>query len=1136
MNFDIQQLRKYFAPHIFERGVAIHHQNRVNHFSISEDASLIEAQVMGSQRVPYQVQIRTAAEKNKNISYAKCSCPMSYQCKHIAATLIKALEHQELAKLPPEERHIAWLKDASQTAERQTTLQTNHWLENLNTALEKPDTPIVPKSKTHTLIYQFSIDPKKPTELKLILMLARKIKKGGHGLQKSFSSTQRTHFQALLPVDHEILHALEVLNRIQEGYIVSDALYESEYSFNTLDPSLFQRILETNRCYWLDTTSSALPTSPLYPGMLKKGELQWSLEDSGTQKLICLVEGKPIQVLPLMPLWYLDHTTHEVGQLELPGDPALSKTLLFAPPVTPQTVSEISAVLNPHLKKQHAPLPHRFETRTVEVIAPKPRLHLLGREYDNPYFYYWPDEADTRIIAIGRVSFLYEKTEVAIDGPETIYSLDKETRVLTHSTRQFQLEGEHINFLLDHPVSILSKAYPQIHNTHIKKTDFLIGSLGVLSTQENFLQETVPLLKAKGWDIIFEESFPVDQIIEIDDWYTELTQTSEYDWFNMELGVMVNGQKINILPLIVNLIQQFPNEFTENALNELTEEHLTLPLNNHQKIRIPAIRVKGILATLTELYDKQSLNSGQLSLYRTRITQLSELTQLMETKKMQWLGGDALIALSEKIANFSGIVPVPLPKQFKGKLRDYQQKGVDWLNFLREYRLGGILADDMGLGKTVQTLAHLMIEKTSGRLNKPCLIIAPTSLMENWRSEAVQFAPSLKIVTSQGQSRKKLQAALPTADLILTTYPLIVRDKEVLLEHEYYMIILDEAQCIKNANTKAYLTLQHFKSEHRLCLTGTPMENHLGELWSLFNFLSPGLLGNSKQFTQLFRTPIEKQGNLERRRSLNQRIRPYMLRRTKAEVAQELPTKTEIIHHIILEEKQRDLYESIRLAMESKVRKAVEAKGLAQSQIVILDALLKLRQTCSDPRLLKLEQAKKVEESAKLKFLMNMLTELVEEGRKILLFSSFTSMLSLIELELKEANIDYVTLTGSTVDRSTPIKCFQAGEVPVFLISLKAGGTGLNLTAADTVIFYDPWWNPAAEAQASDRAHRIGQTKPVFVYKLVTTGTVEEKILLMQQKKRALMASLFEESNVTQTRITKEDLNFLFQPLEPVTV
>ena len=347
------------------------------------------------------------------------------------------------------------------------------------------------------------------------------------------------------------------------------------------------------------------------------------------------------------------------------------------------------------------------------------------------------------------------------------------------------------------------------------------------------------------------------------------------------------------------------------------------------------------------------------------------------------------------------------------------------------------------------------------------------------------------------------------------------------------MIILDEAQHIKNSQTNSYQILQQLRTKHRICLTGTPMENHLGELWSLFNFLSPGLLGSSKQFYQIFRTPIEKQGNVIRQQSLNQRIYPYMLRRTKDQVVKELPPKTEIICNIELLGPQRDLYESIRLSVEKKLKKAIQDRGIASSQIIILDALLKLRQVCCDPRLLSLEQAKKVKTSEKLNFLMKMLTQLLQEGRKILLFSSFSSMLKLIEEELAKQKISYVVLTGNTRDRETPIQKFQEGKVSVFLISLKAGGTGLNLTAADTVIHYDPWWNPAAEAQATDRAHRIGQTKSIFVYKLVTVGTVEEKILTMQQKKRALLDGLFEESQkATKVGITKEDLSFLFKPIE----
>jgi SNF2 family DNA or RNA helicase len=292
--------------------------------------------------------------------------------------------------------------------------------------------------------------------------------------------------------------------------------------------------------------------------------------------------------------------------------------------------------------------------------------------------------------------------------------------------------------------------------------------------------------------------------------------------------------------------------------------------------------------------------------------------------------------------------------------------------------------------------------------------------------------------------------------------------------------------------------------------------------------------GDQRQFKRVFRTPIEKQGDEDRRRLLARRVRPFLLRRTKAEVAAELPEKTEIVETVDLDDPQRDLYESIRVAMDAKVRAEIASKGLARSHIMILDALLKLRQACCDPRLLKVEGAAKVRSSAKLERLMDMLPELVAEGRRVLLFSQFTSMLSLIEESLRRTGIDYVKLTGQTRDRKTPVDRFQSGEVPVFLISLKAGGTGLNLTAADTVILYDPWWNPAVERQAMDRAHRIGQDKAVFVFKLVTAGTVEEAILTLQARKQALADGLFDPEAETGAMLTSEDIDLLFQPIERV--
>ena len=408
--------------------------------------------------------------------------------------------------------------------------------------------------------------------------------------------------------------------------------------------------------------------------------------------------------------------------------------------------------------------------------------------------------------------------------------------------------------------------------------------------------------------------------------------------------------------------------------------------------------------------------------------------------------------------------------------------------------------------------------------------MAPTSLMANWRREAEKFAPNLRVLTLQGSDRKARFDAISESDLVLTTYPLIARDSEIISSRRWHLLLLDEAQTIKNPDAATTKLIRGLDARHRFCLTGTPLENHLGELWSLFAFASPGFLGDRAHFTKHWRTPIEKKGSGERGRLLSKRIRPFILRRTKAEVAPELPPKTEIVERIELESSQREIYESIRLAMHQRVRDAIADKGFARSRIVILDALLKLRQACCDPRLLKLTSAIAAKAgSAKLERLMELLEELIAEGRKIIVFSQFTSMLDLIEPRLAQIKAPFSLLTGQTRDREAAINRFRDGATPVFLISLKAGGTGLNLTEADTIVLYDPWWNPAVEEQAIDRAHRIGQDKPVFVHKLVATGTIEEKMDVLKEKKRALAQNLFDADGAPTLAMTEADLDVLFE-------
>ncbi len=435
----------------------------------------------------------------------------------------------------------------------------------------------------------------------------------------------------------------------------------------------------------------------------------------------------------------------------------------------------------------------------------------------------------------------------------------------------------------------------------------------------------------------------------------------------------------------------------------------------------------------------------------------------------------------------------------------------------------------MGLGKTVQVLAFLQ-GMLGGDLTSasPALVVAPRSVVGHWSSEALRFAADLAPVMHVGPNRARDPEALRVVPLVVTSYQTMLRDVTLLRKVPWCTVLFDEAQTLKNPRAKVRKAAASITSASRFCITGTPMENHLTELWSQLELLMPGLLGSQSTFGALFRRPIEKHGSEPVLELLRQRIRPFMLRRTKDSVELDLPDKTEIIERINLGSEQRDLYESLRLSLDEDVR-ALADRSVGGSSLTVLDALLKLRQVCCHPRLVKTPQAQKVRASAKLERLMSMLDELAEEGRFVLVFSQFTSMLDIIAHECEPRDIGYLELTGSTRDRDGVVRAFQAGEAPVFLISLKAGGTGLNLTRADTVIHYDPWWNPAAEDQATDRAHRIGQDRNVFVYKLVTSGTLEERIIDMQDEKRALTQAALHEGGASHLSAT--DLDALYRRL-----
>ncbi|MGA9524692.1 MAG: DEAD/DEAH box helicase [Myxococcaceae bacterium] len=475
------------------------------------------------------------------------------------------------------------------------------------------------------------------------------------------------------------------------------------------------------------------------------------------------------------------------------------------------------------------------------------------------------------------------------------------------------------------------------------------------------------------------------------------------------------------------------------------------------------------------------------------------------------------------------IPTVSAPEGLQASLRHYQESGLSWLWFLHRHGLSGILADDMGLGKTVQALS-LLQKAHNEQGQKPSLVVAPTSVLANWEREAQKFTPGLKSMVWHGQDRREKAEQLKEMDIVLTSYALVRRDIAGLSEVGFRYVILDEAQNIKNADSATAQACKSLPSDARLALTGTPLENRLSELWSLFDFLMPGFLGTAPTFKDRYEVPIAVVGDVSVRDRLRRRIHPFILRRLKTEVAKDLPPKTEAVAWCEMDPGQAALYREVLDESRKKVYDSIDKVGFKRSRVSILAALMKLRQVCCDPRLLKLPPGAMLPPSAKLERFGDLLEDLIAEGHRALVFSQFTEMLELLKQYADSRGITYQYLDGLTRDRMSKVDQFNAPDgPPVFFISLKAGGTGLNLTAADYVIHFDPWWNPAVEDQATDRTHRIGQTRSVISYKLITKGTVEEKILALQQRKRELAAGVLSTDEAISGNLTEQDVADLFQ-------
>ena len=961
--------------------------------------------------------------------------------------------------------------------------------------------------------------------------------------------------------------------------------YDVPLGADTASRRLLESMLSTGRL-----RHAGINGPVLSPGPAQRAEPQWSTGANNSQRLM-LVPVRSLQaadsplanfdsVLPFDPPHYIDLAAGQIGPIETDLPRQLAIEIARAPTIAATEAAHVKQVMRQRLRPASTapqpapasetgspatesaeplllPLPTAPDNVDIRLVVPVPRLELMLTTAKLKATHVWyasdPRHRGPFPLPVARLSYVYGDETVAprdkIEQLQRVEHVGEQERLIL-TPRDHQAELAAIERLQKLGVKQIASLPFEVTAEHVH--DLFVappGNPGVYDLLANFDQpdrfiafsaEAVPALVKDGWHVAFSDDYPYRIADGEAQWWADTGEGSGIDWFSFELGIEFEGHKVNLVPQLAEMLSRLPGELIALAAKPddgraFLEacKHLSLyhTLPDGRLLPLPGERLAPILKALLELIGPRGerIVNGRVKLHRA---EAAALAQFAGDTDVAWAASaERLIALGHDLRRGRGMTKVTPPKSFKATLRGYQADGLSWLDFLREAGFGGVLADDMGLGKTVQALAYLAREKAEGRLDKPALIIAPTSVLPNWQAEAERFAPGLTVLPLRGLDRRELFAGIPKHDLVMTTYPLLARDHEVLLRQEFHVAILDEAQAIKNPKATVSKLAHCINARHRLALTGTPLENNLGEVWSLFEFLSPGLLGDERTFRRTFRTPIEKHGCPTAQAFLSRRLKPFMLRRTKAEVAPELPPKTEIMCKVRLEGGQRDLYETVRSLMHERVRDEIAKKGIAKSHIIVLDALLKLRQICCDPRLLKMPQARKVKGSAKLERLMEMIPELVGEGRRILLFSQFTSMLELIEAELDQLKIPFVKLTGDTVDRALPVREFQTGKVPLFLLSLKAGGTGLNLTAADTVIHYDPWWNPAVERQATDRAYRIGQDKPVFVYKMIVEEGIEEAIEQLKARKAALADALFAGGSKTPLDLSEADISALFAPL-----
>jgi len=1096
----LDQWKNYFTGQIRMRGRAYYDEGKVRQTTPS-NGERVRAEVDGTE--PYIVTIAGEGAQ----SSVECTCPHfadGFYCKHIWATLIDVdvngvagREDEDVdddAPPPPPKAR----KRTSVPADQVTrTAAEPRWMGRLSllrsggSSSESEDHAPDTATTARQICYVIDVERSEKGHDLVLQLRQRTPTQTGWSKLRPFKVAIEDLGQ-LQPEDRHILAAMIGARKVYESSFESSAGRDRPHGQFRLGPEsrweLLQRIIATKRCFaelydddprpvvWDDQ-----PAWVLYlAGQREDGEVELNLELRQGERVIGLDE-------PDLVLGGIEGVVIHDGIVAKLNDRGAARWIT-------QFRDELRS--DGHISPLTVP--------DADVDGFAERLYRLPQlpELDLPEGVGPPERHVEPTVQVELISPPQSK-ETASSGTVTarVWMRYAEQRVRPLSPGRF-IHDEENAALIRRDLAEERTVLAALADLGFRPNTADDGQTMVLPAKT--VHEAIGQMLQRGWSVL------ADDAVMREAGSPRLSVSSGIDWFELRGGITfetADGEQLVGLPEILAAARAGKTmiELADGSQGLLPEEWM---------------QQQGLLAALGEEEEDH---------LRFKAPQAALLDALLSEQHLVEMDAKFQQA-RERIANFKTIDPVEEPDTFKGELRTYQREGLGWLAFLRDLGFGGILADDMGLGKTIQVLAMLE-ERYRGENalpadHPPTLIAVPKSVAYNWQDEAKRFTPDLRVHVYEGSDREDQRASFEDQDIVVTSYGLVRRDITELREHPFDYVILDEAQAIKNPDSQLAKASRLLQAEHRLALTGTPVENHLGDLWSIFEFLNPGLLGVGAKFSELFRGRGKDLSSVATARKTAAMLRPFILRRTKQQVLKELPEKIEQTIVCEMEPAQRKVYDQLLEHYRGTLLKEVGGKQVGGSAMMVLEALLRLRQAACHPALIDGERDDAP--SAKLDTLVENIGEIIDEGSKALVFSQFTSMLSLVRKRLDAAGVAYEYLDGQTRNRRERIERFQTdAECPVFLISLKAGGFGLNLTAAEYVFILDPWWNPAVEQQAIDRAHRIGQTRRVFAYRLVCKDTVEQRIIELQQAKQQLADAIVGGDQSPLRNLTRDDLEQL---------